>query len=57
MSNVAECPICGADIELLDDTVEGELLTCEDCGTELEVLSVDPPEVTEAPKEEEDWGE
>lgn len=57
MSNVAECPICGADIELLDDTVEGELLTCEDCGTELEVLSVDPPEVTEAPQEEEDWGE
>ena len=57
MSNVAECPICGADIELSDDTVEGELFTCEDCGTELEVISVDPPEVAEAPQEEEDWGE
>lgn len=57
MSNVAECPICGADIELSDETVEGELITCEDCGTELEVISVDPPEVAEAPQEEEDWGE
>jgi len=57
MRNVAECPICGADVELSADTVEGELITCEDCGTELEVISVDPPEVAEAPQEEEDWGE
>ena len=30
---------------------------CPDCGTELEVVSVKPPKVKEAPKEEEDWGE
>ena len=38
-------------------TVAGELLECPDCGTELEIESVDPVKVTEAPTEEEDWGE
>ena len=53
----AECPVCGASIELAEGTVIGELLECPECGTELEVVSLDPPTVTEAPQEEEDWGE
>ncbi|MFA3781523.1 lysine biosynthesis protein LysW [Melioribacteraceae bacterium 4301-Me] len=53
----AECPICAANIELAADTVIGELLECPDCGTELEVVEVNPPKLAEAPKEEEDWGE
>jgi alpha-aminoadipate carrier protein LysW len=57
MKKVTECPICSAEITLFDDTVEGELLVCPECGGELEVLSVDPPELAEAPQEEEDWGE
>lgn len=57
MSQKTECPICGVEIEFAQETVVGELLTCEDCGTELEVISVSPPEVAEAPQEEEDWGE
>lgn len=57
MSKIAECPVCGADVELSDDTVVGELITCPECGIELEVVSVNPPEVAEAPQEEEDWGE
>lgn len=57
MNQNTECPICGAEIEFARETVVGELLTCEDCGTELEVISVTPPEVVEAPQEEEDWGE
>tara|TARA_A100001037_G_scaffold194835_1_gene174409 strand:+ start:211 stop:375 length:165 start_codon:yes stop_codon:yes gene_type:complete len=52
-----ECPVCGADVELADDAVEGELMECEECGSELEVISVDPPEIAEAPEAEEDWGE
>jgi alpha-aminoadipate carrier protein LysW len=52
-----ECPVCGAEIGLAKDAVQGELIECADCGTELEVVSVDPPEVQEAPQEEEDWGE
>ena len=54
---MTECPICGADIEKATDTVVGELLECTDCGTELEVVGLDPFKVDEAPQEEEDWGE
>jgi len=54
---MAECPICGANVTMEADTVPGELIECSDCGTELEVVSVDPFEVEEAPQEEEDWGE
>ncbi|MFQ5865123.1 MAG: lysine biosynthesis protein LysW [bacterium] len=54
---MAECPICSANVELDEDTVMGELLECLDCGTELEVTGVNPFAVSEAPQEEEDWGE
>lgn len=50
------CPVCEAEIEL-QDVEEGEIATCQDCGSELEVVSLDPPELAEAPEEEEDWGE
>ncbi|MCL4550958.1 MAG: lysine biosynthesis protein LysW [Bacteroidetes bacterium] len=53
----AECPVCGAQIELAADAVQGELIECPDCGTELEIITVNPPKVQEAPQEEEDWGE
>ena len=53
----AECPVCGASIELAQGTVAGELLECPECGTELEVVSLDPPTLSEAPQEEEDWGQ
>ena len=53
----AECPVCSAQLELKEGTVVGELIECSDCGTELEVVSLDPPTVKEAPQEEEDWGE
>jgi alpha-aminoadipate carrier protein LysW len=52
-----ECPVCGAMVDLPEGTVIGELIECPDCGTELEVVSLDPPTVKEAPQEEEDWGE
>ena len=54
-----ECPVCGAEVKLGEDTVQGELLSCGDCGTELEVKGTSNPSFTlaEAPQEEEDWGE
>ena len=54
---MTECPVCGANIEIKDGTVKGELLECIECGTELEVKEIDPLTLAEAPKEEEDWGE
>ncbi len=53
----AECPECGAGIELTEDTIVHEIVVCPDCGIELEVVELDPPAVAEAPEEEEDWGE
>lgn len=57
MSAKVECPICDGEVELGEDTIQGELVECNDCGTELEVTSVDPYTVAEAPQEEEDWGQ
>jgi len=54
---MAECPVCGGDVELEADIVVGELLACADCGSELEILDVKPPALGEAPETEEDWGE
>ena len=54
---MAQCPVCGAGVELAADALVGELMECSDCGVELEVLTVDPPELGEAPDTEEDWGQ
>ena len=54
---MSECPVCGADVLLESATVQNELKDCDDCGTELEVVSIDPFRVEEAPGIEEDWGE
>lgn len=52
-----ECPECAADVSIPADVMANELLTCEDCGVELEVMSLDPLEIDFAPEVEEDWGE
>ena len=52
---MAECPVCGAEIDLAADAEEGELITCDDFGSELEITGEDS--LQEAPQEEEDWGE
>ena len=57
MSKIAECPECAAELSLGDDTVASEILSCEECGVELEVTSLDPLKLETAPEEEEDWGE
>src|SRR5262245_59862758 len=54
---MAECSECGAVIETDLDFEEGEIIVCEECGAELEVISEDPLEFALAPEEEEDWGE
>ena len=35
----------------------GEIIECEECGVELEVVSVNPLKLELAPEVEEDWGE
>ncbi len=53
----AECPECASPISIAANTEVGEILSCPDCGTRLEVRSVTPPKLEKAPGVEEDWGE
>ncbi len=52
-----ECPVCGGEVGMSPDTVVNELLDCGECASELEVVSLDPPKLEEAPEVAEDWGE
>ena len=54
---LVECPECAADVHLPYDVMANELVSCADCGVELEVLSLSPLTVDLAPAVEEDWGE
>ena len=54
---MGECPVRAAEIELADDAIAGEIIVCDDCGAELELKSIEPVELAEAPAAEEDWGQ
>ncbi len=53
----AEDPITGDEIEIPADVEVGEIIDSPITGAELEVVSVDPITLEEAPELEEDWGE
>lgn len=57
MGGVTECVECGAEVDLPEDVEVGEIVDCGTCGSELEVVAVDPVELDLAPELEEDWGE
>ena len=49
------CPECKVPIDLDEDELdEGDLVTCDDCGAELRVLSLDPVELESADDEDEE---
>jgi alpha-aminoadipate carrier protein LysW len=50
---VSYCPECEAVIEEEFEDV-GEIVSCPDCGVELEVISVDPVEFDLAPVDDEE---
>jgi alpha-aminoadipate/glutamate carrier protein LysW len=39
------CPECDADVHVDLDTDKGEIVSCEECGTELEIVGLDPVEL------------
>ncbi len=53
----AEDPLSGEEIELPSDVEVGEIIDSPATGAELEVVSLDPVILEEAPELEEDWGE
>jgi alpha-aminoadipate carrier protein LysW len=52
-----KCPECDAEVTIGSDAVKGEIVSCPDCGAELEVREVRPLALALAPAAEEDWGE
>ncbi len=55
---MVECVECSGNISVDESKVEvGEIISCPECGAELEVVSSSPVEVARAPEEKEDWGE
>ena len=49
------CPECDNPLDIdVDDVDEGEVITCDECGTEIEVVSSDPLEL--APVDDESYG-
>ena len=52
----AVCPECEAEIPL-NNVMRGEIVSCPDCGTDLEVTSTSPLTLEVAPMAEEDYGE
>ncbi|HKF47307.1 MAG TPA: hypothetical protein VKB38_08105 [Terracidiphilus sp.] len=55
------CPECENDLDIeLDEVEEGDVVACEECGTEYEIVGVDPLELTrvgdDEDEEDEDYG-
>jgi lysine biosynthesis protein LysW len=52
---MVKCPMCDAAMDVeADELDEGESITCEECGAELNVASIDPLELESGEGEDED---
>lgn len=56
-STVAPCPECRAAVAPAQAPMVCEIVACDGCGAELEVVGCDPLVLALAPEVEEDWGE
>ena len=61
MTSTINCLECMAEIKIPDDAIDGEIVTCNECGTafELETSPSTSGEIVLKPAESvgEDWGE
>lgn len=55
--SLAVCPECDAQVTLESGTRPSEIVECGECRLELEVVTVEPAVLQQAPEVEEDWGE
>jgi len=39
------CPECDADVHVDTDADKGDVISCDDCGIQLEVVGLDPVEL------------
>ena len=54
---MTKCVVCETNLTINEGTLLNEIITCNECGSDLEVVSLDPLTIREAPRKEEDWGE
>lgn len=52
-----KCPECDGPINVPDGVFISEIIQCNDCSIDLEVVNLQPLTLAIAPEEEEDWGE
>jgi alpha-aminoadipate carrier protein LysW len=50
----ATCPECEADVHVDTDADKGDLVSCEECGADLEIVGLDPVELDLAEEEEDE---
>lgn len=49
------CPECENDLDIEEDEVdEGEIVSCAECGSDFEVVAIDPLELSRIEGEEDD---
>ncbi len=49
------CPECETDLDIEEDEVdEGEIISCPECGSDFEVISTNPLDLTKVADEDED---
>jgi alpha-aminoadipate carrier protein LysW len=55
------CPECESDLDIEEDELdEGEIVSCTECGTDFEVVGVEPLElarISEEDEEDEEFGD
>ncbi len=54
-----KCNECDKELNVADDSVKGEIVTCPDCGSDYEIASIENNDIQLKPAEKvgEDWGE
>ncbi|NCO79878.1 lysine biosynthesis protein LysW [Candidatus Falkowbacteria bacterium CG_4_9_14_3_um_filter_38_19] len=48
-----QCPICSSDVIIDDESNEGDLVTCANCGNDLEIISLKPLQLARLSEEDE----
>ena len=54
---ILSCLECQGEISVGSEVEKGEIITCPDCGTDLEITKTKPVEIAKAPESQDDWGE
>jgi len=46
MTKTVKCPDCEEPVIIPDDAQVGEIIECNNCAAEMEIISINPPQVS-----------